>query len=111
MQIIIQQAVLTEFRPVFLMMLFIGLIFLVLSFIPRGRRSNINLTTVLTVSIIQAILAGILLYTESGLARSFEIIADSMTLYLFVGILVLSIINPILFRSRNSGKKRYRYKY
>lgn len=110
MQLLIQQAVLTEFRPVFVWMLIIAFIFLVLSLVPRGRNSKINFMTVMTVSIIEIIVAGMLLFTENNLVETLEMTADSITLYLFIGILVLSIINPILFRKRNSDTQRYRYK-
>lgn len=109
MQIAIQQRVLIEFRPVFLVMLVISVLFLILSVIPRSRNSNLNFVTVLTVSFIQTILAGTLLYTESNVAESFDFLADRLTVYIFLGILILSIFNPIIFRSRNRGKSRYRY--
>jgi len=34
-----------------------------------------------------------------------------MTLHLFIGILALGMANPIIFRLRNSGGQRYRYRY
>lgn len=104
-----QQAIFIEFRPIFLMMLLISVLFLILSVIPRSRNSNLNFVTVLTVSLIQIILAGTLLYIESNIAKNFELLADRLTVYLFLGILILSIINPIIFRSRNKEKNRYRY--
>lgn len=111
MQLLIQQIVLTNFRPVFILMLAVLLVFLVLSIVPRGRNSNINFLTVLTISIIEALIAAVLFYTESNLVESLEATADSLTLYLFLAIIVLAIANPIIFRYRNRGGQRYRYHY
>src|SRR5699024_1996521 len=111
MQLLIQQAVLTNFRPIFIVMLAILAIFLILSIIPRGRNSNINFVTVLTVSIIEVVIAAVLFYTESNLVELFEQTPDNLTLYLFIGIIGLGIANPIIFRLRNSGGQRYRYHY
>lgn len=110
MQLLIQQAILTEFRPAFFIMLAIAFIFFVLSLVPRGRNSNISLVTVLAVSIIQVLIGGTLLFVENNLVETFEMTADSVTLYLFIGVLVFSIVNPILFRSRNKSNQRYRYR-
>ena len=111
MQLLIQQAVLTNFRPIFIVMLAILVIFLILSIIPRGRNSNINFVTVLTVSIIEVIIAAVLIYTENNLVELFEQTADKITLYLFIGIIGLGVVNPIIFRLRNKGGQRYRYRY
>jgi len=110
-QLLIQQTVLTNFRPVFIVMLAILLIFLLLSIIPRGRNSNINFLTVLTVSIVEVVLAAVLFYTESNLIDELGLTADRITLYLFIAILILAIVNPIVFRFRNQGSSRYRYRY
>lgn len=109
MKIAIQQTVFLEFRPVFLMMLLISVFFLILSVIPRSRNSNLNFITVFTVSLTQIILGGTVLYVESSVADKFDLLADRWTLYMFLGIFTLSIVNPIIFRSRNRGKSRYRY--
>lgn len=110
-QLLIQQTVLTNFRPVFIVMLAILLIFLLLSFIPRGRNSNINFMTVLTVSIVEVVIAAVLFYTESNLIEDLGLTADRITLYLFLAILILGVVNPIVFRFRNRGSSRYRYRY
>lgn len=111
MQLLIQQTVLTDFRPVFIVMLAFLILFLILSIIPRGRNSNINFTTVLTVSIVEVVIAAVLFYTESNLVETFEQTPDNITLYLFIAIIGLGIANPIVFRLRNSGGQRYRYRY
>ncbi|HLR88190.1 MAG TPA: hypothetical protein VK042_00540 [Atopostipes sp.] len=111
MQLLIQQTVLTNFRPVFIVLLAILLIFLLLSIIPRGRNSNINFLTVLTVSIVEVVIAAVLFYTESNLVEALGLTPDNITLYLFIAIIVLSVANPIVFRFRNSGGQRYRYRY
>lgn len=110
MQLFIQQAILTEFRPVFIIMAAVAVIFFVLSLIPRGRNSNINFATVLTVSVIQILVGGALLFTENNLVDTFDVTADNITFYLFIAVLLLSIINPILFKNRNKSSQRYRYR-
>ena len=111
MQLLIQQAVFTEFRTVFITMIVILAVFLILSLIPQGD-SPITYAMVLVVSIVQLILAGILFYTESELIQQLELTADSMTLYLFIAIVILSVANPVIyyFRNRKSQSSRYRYK-
>ena len=111
MQLLIQQTILTNFRPVFIVMLVVLLVFLVLSILPRSRNSNINFATVLTVSIVEGLIAAVLFYTESTLIEMLELTADSLTLYLFLAIIALAIANPIVFRYRNRGGQRYRYRY
>lgn len=111
MQLLIQQTILTNFRPVFIVMLVVLLVFLVLSILPRSRNSNINFATVLTVSIVEGLIAAVLFYTESTLIEKLEFTADSLTLYLFLAIIALAIANPIVFRYRNRGGQRYRYRY
>lgn len=92
-------------------MLVVLLVFLVLSILPRSRNSNINFATVLTVSIVEGLIAAVLFYTESTLIEKLEFTADSLTLYLFLAIIALAIANPIVFRYRNRGGQRYRYRY
>lgn len=110
MQLLIQQAVLTDFRPVFILMLAISLLFFVLSVIPRGRNSKLNFLAVLIVSLVEIAVSGMLLVTESNLVEALDMTPDKITLYLFVAVLVFSIINPILFRRKNRGRQRYRYR-
>ena len=110
MQLLIQQTILTNFRPVFIVMLVVLLVFLVLSIFPRGRNSNISFATVLIVSIVEALIAAVLFYTESTLIEMLELTADSLTLYLFLAIIALAIANPIVFRYQNRGGQRYRYR-
>lgn len=111
MQLLIQQTILTNFRPVFIVMLAVLLVFLGLSILPRGRNSNINFATVLIVSIVEALIAAVLFYTESKLVEALNLTADSITLYLFLAIIVLAIANPFVFRYRNRGGQRYRYRH
>lgn len=109
MQLLILQTVLTTFRPVFIVMLGILAVFLVLSFIRQGDK-GLSFATVLTVSVIHLILVGVLFYTESNLIEVTEFTADNITLYLFIGIIVLAIANPIIYRFRN-GRNHQRYRY
>lgn len=109
MQLLILQSVLTNFRPVFIVMVGILAIFLVLSFLRQGDK--VSFATVLTVSMTHLILAGVLFYTESTLVETINYTADDITLYLFIAIVVLAILNPIVYRLRNNrSKQRYRYR-
>lgn len=108
----IQQAVMTDFRPIFILMLAILIVFFVLSLIGGGRNSGIPFSTVLSVSISHLLIAAVLFYTESQLVESLEATPDSITLYLFIGILILTIVNPLIYklRNRNASSSRYRYR-
>jgi FtsH-binding integral membrane protein len=109
MQLLVLQNVLTNFRPVFIVMLVILALFFLISFFRQGDK--VSFATVLTVSITHLILAGVLFYTESTLVETIEFAADDITLYLFVAIIVLAILNPIVYRLRNNrSQQRYRYR-
>lgn len=109
MQLLIQQAVLTDFRPIFITLIGVLVVFLGLSFI-RQRNQTISFATVLTVSITHLILGGVVFYAESNLVQMSEFTADDITLYLFIAIVVLAIANPIVYRVRNN-KRQQRYRY
>jgi len=85
-------------------------IFLIISLIRQRGDGIFSFGTVLTVSITQLILAGMLFYTESMIVETLEITADDITLYFFIAIVVLAIINPIIYRLRNRRSSRYRYR-
>lgn len=109
MQLLILQNILTNFRPVFTVMIVILAIFLVLSLLRQGDK--VSFGTVLTVSITHLLLGGMLFYTESTLVETIEYTADDITLYLFIAIVVLAILNPVVYRMRNnSSQQRYRYR-
>lgn len=109
MQILIQQSLFTDFRPIFIVMVAILAIFLLLSMIPQGDK-GVSFGTVLLVSGIHIILGGMLFYTESELIQTLNLTADDLTLYLFIAIMVLSILNPILYYFRNRrGKSSSNY--
>lgn len=106
-----QQTVLTDFRPVFILMLGILIIFFILSLIGSGQNRGISFGMILTVSIIQFLVAGVLFYIESNLVENLNLTADNITLYMFVAILVLSIVNPLIYKLRaKNTSSRYRYR-
>lgn len=108
---IVQQAVFTDFRPVFILMLAILLVFFVLSLIGGGQNSGVPFSTVLSVSITHLLIAAILFYTESQLVESLEATPDNITLYMFIGILILTIVNPLIYKLRNKNRSSSRYRY
>lgn len=104
MQVFIQQALFTDFRPIFIAMVAILALFLLLSVIPQGDR-GVTFGTVILVSGIHLILGGMLFYTESELIQTLDLTADDLTLYFFIAIVVLSILNPIVYYLRNRRGK------
>lgn len=104
MQVLIQQAIFTDFRPVFIVMVVILAIFLLLSILPQGNK-GVSFGTVLLVSGIHLVLGGMLFYTESELIQTLDLTADDLTLYLFIGVMGLSILNPIVYYFRNRRRK------
>lgn len=106
---LLPQTVLTDFRPVFALLFLIAVVFLFLSIVPRGRNSKINFITILIVSIIEVLTGGVLLYVESGLVEALGVTPDSITLYLCIGVILISIANPFIFRKRNGRNRSYRY--
>lgn len=104
MQVLIQQAIFTDFRPVFIVMVVILAIFLLLSILPQGNK-GVSFGTVLLVSGIHLVLGGMLFYTESELIQTLDLTADDLTLYLFIAVMGLSILNPIVYYFRNRRRK------
>lgn len=104
MQVFIQQVLFTDFRPIFIVMVAILAIFLLLSVLPQGNK-GITFGTILLVSVIHLILGGMLFYTESELIQTLDLTADDVTLYFFIAIVVLSILNPIVYYFRNRRGK------
>lgn len=111
MNLLIQQAVFTDFRPIFYVMLGILIVFLILSFIPGAENRGIPFGSVMTVSIIQILLGVIMFFTESNIVDTYSLTADKITLYLFIGILALAIVNPIVYKIRNRSSSGSRYRY
>lgn len=108
---IIQQAVLTDFRPVFILMLVILLVFFVFSIIGGGSNKRVTFGMTLSISITHLLIAGILFYIESNLVEQLDYAADNITMYLFVSLLVLAIVNPLVYKLRNkNSSSRYRYR-
>lgn len=106
----IAQGVFTDFRTLAIILLAFTLVFFVLSIVPRGRNSNFNFTTVLSVSIMNIIFTGALLYTENKLINEFSLTEDKITFYLLVVVFIFSIVNPIIFKNKNQQNQRYRYR-
>lgn len=106
----IAQSVFTDFRTLAIILLAFTLVFFVLSVVPRGRNSNFNFTTVLSVSIMNIIFTGALLYTENKLINAFSLKEDKITFYLLIAVFIFSIINPVIFKNKNKQSQRYRYR-
>lgn len=106
MDFLLNAEVFSEFRPVFLVLLIFLGIFFILSLIPKRGNTSITFFTVLTVSITHLVIAGVLLVTENWFLEEFDLTGDRMTFFLFVGVVVLSIINPIIYKLRNRNNTR-----
>jgi hypothetical protein len=105
MDFLLNAEVFSEFRPIFIMLLIFLGVFLVLSLIPRSSNTKITFFTVLTVSITHALIAGALLVTENWFLGEFQLDGDPMTFGLFVGVIVLAIANPIIYKVRNKNRR------
>lgn len=111
MNLIIQQALFTEFRPVFILMLAILAVFFFLSFFRDGERRGITFSLVLIVSIINTLIAFMIFFVENNLVETYSLTPDRITLFLFIGIIALSLVNPFIYKMRNKASSRYRYRY
>lgn len=109
MNFFIQQAVFTDFRPVFILMLVILSVFFFLSLFRDGERRGITFSLVLTISIIEILIATMIFFAESSIVETYELVPDSITLYLFIGIILLGVVNPLVYKLRNKTSSRYRY--
>lgn len=112
MDFLFNAEVFSEFRPVFIVLLTFLILFFFISLVPKGRDTKITFFTVLTVSVTHAIIAGTLLVTENWFLDEFDLSGDSVTFYLFVGVILLAVLNPIVYklRNRNSRKSNYRFR-
>lgn len=106
-----QVEVFTQFRPVFYIVLGVLVVFLILSLLPKGRDSKINLYSTLMISISHLAISSTLLVVESRIVDAYSFRGDSITFYCFIATVVLSVLNPIVFYFRNKGKRRSRSSY
>lgn len=103
--------VFTQFRLVFgLILLFLGLFF-ILSVLPKGRDVTVTFFSVLAVSITHSLIAVALIWTEGVFLDSFSLSGDSITFYMFLAILALSIINPVVYKLKNKTKRKSSYSF
>lgn len=101
----------TQLRPIFYIILgFLGVCF-ILSLIPRGRDSKINMLSVVIVSITHLVFASALLVTENWILTEWSLKGDPITFYLYIATFVLSILNPVVFYFRNKEKRRSSYSF
>ncbi|GEL67982.1 hypothetical protein [Marinilactibacillus psychrotolerans] len=103
--------VFTQLRPVFYIVLGFLVLFLILSLIPRGRDSKINMFLILMISITHLVFASSLLVIENWFLEEFSLKGDSISFYIYLAILGLSILNPIAFFLRNKKKRRNSYNF
>ena len=103
--------VFTEFRLVFMIILVILGLFFIFSLVPKGRNAMVTFFSVLTVSITHVIISTSLLVVENFFLDSFNLDGDSLTFYLYLGIVVLAVLNPIIYKIRNKGRKTVGYTF
>lgn len=101
----------TQFRLVFGVILAILVLFLILSLIPKGRDTMITFFSVLAISITHLAIATALLIVENSFLEDFTLDGDQMTFYMFIGILVLAILNPVVYKLRNKSRRRRSYSF
>lgn len=105
MDFLFNTEVFSEFRPLFIILLvFLGIFFLI-SLVPKGANTKVTFFTVLTVSITHLVMAGALLVTENWFLSEFQLDGDSITFALFVGVVILAILNPVIYKLRNRNRR------
>lgn len=112
MDFLFNAEVFSEFRPIFIVLLAFLTLFFFISLIPKERDTKISFFTVLIVSITHATIAGTLLVTENWFLEEFSLDGDQVTFLLFLGVILLAVLNPIIYklRNRNSRKSSYRFR-
>lgn len=103
--------VFTEFRLVFILMLVILGIFFILALIPKGRNTMVTFFSVITVSLTHVMIATSLLVVENYFLEAFNLEGDSLTFYMYLGLVALAILNPIIYKMRNKTSKRGGYSF
>ena len=101
----------TEFRLVFGIILAILVLFLVLSLVPKGRNTVVTFFSVLAISISHLAIATALLIVENTFLEDFTLDGDSLTFYMFLGVVLLAILNPIIYKLRNKSGRRRPYSF
>lgn len=99
----------TQMRPIFLLIVLILLVYLFLSFIKRSQSSGVTLFAVGSVSVLSFLISTILLIIENQLVELTGLEGDSLTVYLYGAAVVLSILNPLVYRNRNKRQSTYTF--
>lgn len=101
----------TLFRPIFYILLGVLVLTLIVTLIPKGRDSKINMVSILSISITHLVIASALLVIENQVLDRFSLKGDSISFYTYLAILVLSILNPLMYYIRNKQKRRGSYRF
>lgn len=101
----------SQFRLVFSIILAILVIFLILSLIPKGRNTTVTFFSVLAVSITHLAIATALIIVENSFLEDFSLEGDSLTFFMYLGILGLAVLNPIVYKLRNKSRRRGSYSF
>lgn len=106
MDFLLDAEVFSEFRPIFIILLIFLGVFFFISLVPKRGNTQVTFFTVLTVSITHIFIAGALLITENWFLGEFQLDGDPITFGLFVGVLLLGLINPVVYKLRNRKSRR-----
>lgn len=105
MDFLLNAEVFSEFRLIFILLLIFLGIFFFISLVPKRGNSQITFFTILSISISHIVIAGALLVTENWFLDEFQLDGDPVTFGMFVGVVLLGIINPIVYKLRNRNRR------
>lgn len=84
-------------RPIFLTFLIISLLLFLVVVIPRLKNKIINGFTVICISTISVVVTSQLLFYDAIIVDEINLGGDGVSTYMFLAIIVFSILNTILF--------------
>ncbi|MCP3738133.1 hypothetical protein [Rossellomorea sp. BNER] len=93
----------TLLRPIFITFLIVSLILFLIVILPRTKNKRINGFTVTSLSIISILISAQVLFYDGVIVDELNLGGDAVSFYMFLAIVVFSILNPIIYfvRHRN----------
>lgn len=93
----------TLLRPVFVVILIISLILFFLMIIPRFKNKIVNGFGVASLSTVSIIVSAQLIFYVGVIADEINLGGDAVSIYLFLAIAILSIVNPIIYFNKKTS--------
>ncbi|TVP89637.1 hypothetical protein [Alkalibacterium sp.] len=101
----------TQFRLVFGLILAVLLVFTLLSLLPKSQSTSVTFFSVLSISLSHLIIGTALIIVENTFLEDFTLDGDSLTFYMYLGIVGLAVLNPIIYKLRNKRRQRSTYSF